>query len=114
MPTPDEYAEIKHWVRINRSIIRDVYHIFINICNHKYGLKLYDSKYLYNDMCIYFYYALRDDYGNLLFESMREKREYMNSMYEEERERDRDRDQDEYDDYEFDIDEEYISESGEW
>ena len=105
MPTPDEYAEIKQWVRINRSVIRDVYCIFLNICNHTYGLKLCDSKYLYNDMCIYFYYSLRDDYGTILFESMREKRNAMRLIYEDERDQ-----EEEYNDYEFDMDDEYMDE----
>jgi hypothetical protein len=101
MPTPEEYAEIKAWVRINRSVIKDAYNIFINTCNYKYNMKLCNSKYLYNDMCIYFYYALRDDYGDILFNTWREKRQYMNEQnYNENIDYDY-----EYDnDYEFDYD----------
>jgi hypothetical protein len=123
MPSQQEYQDIKHWVKINKTIIRDVYYLFLDICNQKYDLALYDSKQLYYDMCVYFYYTLRDDYGDILFNSMREKRNYIESLKYDYR-NDNDSSNNYYEDkkdfyyeennmYDYDFDSEYFEEEEE-
>ncbi len=68
MTSDEEYRKIKKWVAINKHVIEDIYQHFLYICNEKYQLDIYPSKYLYNDLCIYFYHTLRDDSGSVLYD----------------------------------------------
>ncbi len=76
----DELDNIKSWIRVNRDTIKILYSLFLGICNDKYGLRLVDSKQLYFDLSVYFYYNLYDKYGITLFDNMEEKKKYINSL----------------------------------
>ncbi len=76
----DELDNIKSWIRVNRDTIKSLYSLFLSICNDKYDLRLVDSKQLYFDMSVYFYYNLYDKYGITLFNNMEEKKKYINSL----------------------------------
>ncbi len=76
----DELDNIKSWIRVNRDTIKSLYSLFLSICNDKYDLRLVDSKQLYFDLSVYFYYNLYDKYGITLFDNMEEKKKYINSL----------------------------------
>jgi hypothetical protein len=63
--SPEEYEKIHKWMKSHRKMLQNIYHLFLHICNEKYHLELYNSKALYHDLSIYFYYTLCDDYGML-------------------------------------------------
>ncbi len=76
----DELNKINYWISVNRDVTKSLYGSFLYICNEKYGLQLMDSKRLYFDLCIYFYYNLYDKYGITLFNSKKEKKDYYNEQ----------------------------------
>ncbi len=74
-----ELNEIRNWISINREPIKRLYNTFLYVCNEKYDLRLMDSKQLYFDLCLYFYYHTYDKYGITFFNSKEERDNYYNS-----------------------------------
>ncbi len=79
----EEFHNINYWIRVNRDTIKSLYSLFLYICNKKYDLKLIDSKQLYFDLSVYFYYNLYDKYGITLFNNMEEKKKYITLLNEQ-------------------------------
>ncbi len=69
MSQPDFY-KIKSWIYINRSMIKNIYSIFLYVFNEKYNFELMNSKQLYLDFAIYLYYNLEDKYEYLIVDKV--------------------------------------------
>jgi hypothetical protein len=76
MADPATYTKIQKWMSINRPMLQEIYHRFLNIYNIKYDLNLKNTKTLYHDFCIHLYYTYEDNYGFTLFETQEEKNAY--------------------------------------
>lgn len=75
-----EFSKINNWIRINRDVIKNIYSLFLNICNDKYDLKIMNSKQLFFDLSLYLYYNTEDKYGITLFDSNEAKKNYICSL----------------------------------
>ena len=48
-----DFNKINSWIYLNKDIIKNLYSIFLFVCNDKYDLELMNSKQLYLDFSIY-------------------------------------------------------------